>query len=181
MDVLESLRIGLRSIRGHKLRSALTTLGIVIGVAAVITFVTLGTSVKADVVSEVGGEGANYVFVLAEPREEGGPPGAAQPVFTERDVSQLREVEGVRAVVPSGTVPISAVTYRNTTIARSQMTASTPVLLDGATFTAGRSFRSGEREIVVNDAAVRLYPGNVSVGDELVINQRSGDAVNVTV
>ena len=55
MNLFESLRISWRNIREHKLRSTLTTLGVIIGVAAVITFVTLGASLQADILSTVAG------------------------------------------------------------------------------------------------------------------------------
>src|SRR6056297_506933 len=112
MDIGESLRMSVRTVRGHKLRSALTTLGIVIGIAAVITFVTLGASVKAEVVGQFGDTPANRVFLIATPAQDGGPPAAAaQPVFTERDLAQLRQLEGVDRVIPRGPIGVAALAH----------------------------------------------------------------------
>ena len=181
MDPRETLSIAVRSLRSHKLRSALTVLGVVIGIAAVVTFVTVGASLRADIVGEIEGSSANNVYVLSTPAADEGPPDAPRPVFTEHDVSQLREIEGAVRVVPQGSVPVSALTYGNDTVGRQQVTATTPAAFDGATFLAGRAFESGTREIVVNERARTIFEGNLSVGDRLAVTQRNGEAVNVTV
>ncbi|MFC7082108.1 ABC transporter permease [Halorussus caseinilyticus] len=106
MEFAESLRLSWRAIRSHKLRSTLTTLGVVIGVAAVITFVTLGTSLRADVLGQVGADRTPNVYVWAGPEGQNGGPGAgAQPVFTAHDMDRLRNLSGVGSVVPRGWYP----------------------------------------------------------------------------
>ena len=71
MDALESLRMSWRNVRDHKLRSTLTTLGVVIGVAAVITFVPLGTSLQADIIQTVAGDNTDAMYVSASAQGEG--------------------------------------------------------------------------------------------------------------
>jgi putative ABC transport system permease protein len=183
MDLGESLRMSLRTIRGHKLRSALTTLGIVIGIAAVITFVTLGASVKAEVVGQFGDTPANRVFLVAEPEDEGGPPAAlSQPVFTAHDVSELRKLEGVERVIPRGTVGITALESRNQTIARNELVATSPALFEGTTFVAGGSFAEGnETTMVVNEPAATLFATNLSAGDRVTVTRKGGSTFDVTV
>ena len=183
MDFGESLRMSLRTIRSHKLRSTLTTLGIVIGIAAVITFVTLGASVKAEVVGQFGDTPANRVFLVAEPEDEGGPPAAlSQPVFTAHDVSELRQIEGVERVIPRGTVSITALEGNNQTIARNELVATSPSLFEGTTFVAGGSFTAGnESTMVVNEPAAALFARNLSVGDRVTVTRKGGSRFNVTV
>jgi putative ABC transport system permease protein len=182
MDVGESVRMSMRTIRGHKLRSALTTLGIVIGIAAVITFVTLGASVKAEVVGQFDDTQANRIFLVATPAEEGGPPGdVAQPVFTEHDVGKLRQLEGVRKVVPRGTITTTAISSDNATIARGQVTATSPVLFEGAPFAAGGPFSENQSGLVVNRDAATLFAENLSVGDPVTVTRQNGERINVTV
>jgi len=182
MDLSETLRISVRSLRSHRLRAALTVIGIVIGIAAVVTFATFGASLKADVVSEIEGSSANEVYLVATEADEGGGfGGAGQPVFTEYDLSQLRDIEGVQRVVPRGIVPVSAVSHGNETIAQRQVTATDATAFETATFEEGRAFRNGSSEAVVNRAAARLFDGNLSTGDALSITRSSGDRVNVTV
>jgi putative ABC transport system permease protein len=187
MEPGESLRMSVRTIRGHNLRSALTTLGIVIGIAAVITFVTLGASVKAEVVGQFGDTPANRVFLVAEPEDEGGPPAAlSQPVFTEYDVSEVRKLEGVERVIPRGTVGITALEAHDQTVARDELVATSPSLFEDTTFVAGGLFSAnstdGNRtEMVVNEPAAGLFATNLSVGDEVTVTRQDGRTVNATV
>ncbi|MCJ7666982.1 MAG: ABC transporter permease, partial [Anaerolineae bacterium] len=64
MNLVESLRVALGSLTTNKMRSALTMLGIIIGVAAVITLVSLGQGVQKMVTEEIKGAGANLLFIL---------------------------------------------------------------------------------------------------------------------
>jgi len=180
MEFVESLRTSTRSIRSHKLRATLTVLGIVIGIAAVVTFVTFGASLKADVVSEIEGSSANEVYLVASEDESGGF-GGAQPVFTEYDLSQLREIEGVQRVVPRGQLAVSSLAHGNDTVARNQVTVTDERAFATATFDEGRSFRNGTDEAVINRPAARLFAGNLSAGDELTITLQSSERATVTV
>ena len=63
MNLIENLRLALRSLIANKLRAILTMLGIIIGVAAVITLVSVGEGVQDVVVSEFQGLGNNLLFV----------------------------------------------------------------------------------------------------------------------
>jgi len=187
MEPRETLRIATRSVRSHKLRSTLTVLGVVIGIASVVTVATFGASVQADVVSEVESSSANNVYLLATPDADGdgdGPggfSGALQPVFTTRDVEQLRAIEGVQRVLPRGNVPVSSLSYRDDTVARTQVTATTPGAISADAVVEGRAFRAGANEVVVNEAALRAFEANLSVGDELTITRGSGEATTVEV
>jgi putative ABC transport system permease protein len=94
------LLLALREIRRNLLRSALTTLGIVIGVAAVITMVTLGRGATARVTADISGLGRNMLIVAPGARSRGGPPEAAQP-FKQADVDAIRrDIPNVAGVAP---------------------------------------------------------------------------------
>ncbi len=183
MDLAETLRIAGRSIRAHRLRSALTVLGVVIGIASVIVFATFGASVQTDVVSQIGTTNANNVYLL--PGEDDGGPGgfaaAASPVFTTNDLEAIAAVEGVEAVIPQGIVPTASVAYGDQTVARQQVTATTPATFGNDSVVAGRGFRSGAAEMVVNEAAASAFRGNVSVGDDVTLALASGERRTVTV
>jgi len=187
MDALEGTRMSWRNVRDHPLRSTLTTLGVIIGVAAVITFVTLGASLQAEIVRTVAGEETNVVYVSAGSETRSTVPDlgrGGQAVFTERDVERLGELNGVRAAVPQGGLAASTVAHENDTVGRQWVTVTTPRFFDvrGHDFSAGRSFESGAREVVVNEEASRMFAGNVSVGDSITITRSAdGDRVNATV
>jgi putative ABC transport system permease protein len=62
--MFDNIRVALDGLRGNKLRSALTMLGITIGVASVIILVSVGQAVESYIVAQFSGLGANLVFVV---------------------------------------------------------------------------------------------------------------------
>ncbi|WP_458207241.1 ABC transporter permease [Haladaptatus sp. NG-SE-30] len=185
MDARQTFSMSWRSIRSHKLRSSLTTLGVIIGVAAVIALATLGASVQASIIGDVGGEEAQQIYVWAGPDTQGGGGGApgagAQPVFTQRDIDHISGIDGVETVIPRGTVPTTGLRYGNDTVARNEVVAITPAYFAGAEFESGRAFESGAGEVVLNTAAATQFEQNVSVGDSISILRVNGSATNATV
>ncbi|MFC4450751.1 ABC transporter permease [Halorussus aquaticus] len=182
MEFAESLRLSWRSIRSHKLRSTLTALGVIIGVAAVITFVTLGSSLQADVLGQVGADRTPNVYVWAGPEGENGGPGAgAQPVFTTHDLDRLRNLSGVESVVPRGVVPTAAVSAGGETVAQRQVVATSPSHFDSDNFAAGRAFREGQREVVINRQAAQLFDPALSVGQNVTFRLASGESIDAEV
>ncbi len=79
MSIAESLRLALRALTANKLRAALTMLGIVIGVGAVITLMSAGEGVSVYIEEQFQGIGTNLLFVFPGSEEEtsGGPPGSS--------------------------------------------------------------------------------------------------------
>ena len=60
-------RVALRTLKKHKTRSILTTLGIIIGVTAIITVMSLGEGAKYRVRQEIGKLGENFIIALSKP------------------------------------------------------------------------------------------------------------------
>jgi putative ABC transport system permease protein len=99
----ETVLLALREIRRNVLRSALTILGIVIGVAAVITLVTLGRGATAQVTAEISSLGSNLLQLRPGQgfRGPGGTSSAAK-MFKLEDVQAIeREITGVAGVAPN--------------------------------------------------------------------------------
>ncbi len=105
MKLIENIRIALRGLSSNKLRAALTMLGILIGVAAVITLLSLGDGVTRFVADQFSGLGTNLVFILPQ-QGEPGPPGSdplTESSMTLRDAELLADVNLVpqaEAVAP---------------------------------------------------------------------------------
>ena len=94
-----TLLLALRAIRRNLLRSFLTTLGIVIGVAAVITMVTLGNGATKSVSDQISGMGSNMLIVV--PGQRFGPGSEGAPSFKSADVEAVRsQITGVEWVAP---------------------------------------------------------------------------------
>src|SRR5687768_7966876 len=112
---LNAILLALREIRRNVLRSSLTILGIVIGVAAVITMVTIGDGATAQIQADIQKLGTNLLQVFRG-QGFGGPGGArsAAPPFTMEDVNAIEaEISGVRAVAPNSNSGTQAI-YGNT-------------------------------------------------------------------
>ncbi|MGH7262634.1 MAG: ABC transporter permease, partial [Candidatus Rokuibacteriota bacterium] len=100
MNVLASARIAVAALRVNALRSALTMLGIIIGVGAVITMVAVGAGAQARVAEQIQSLGSNLIIVLSGTVTSGGVRlgHGTQLTITEDDAwAMAREVPGVQA------------------------------------------------------------------------------------
>ncbi|WP_135829377.1 ABC transporter permease [Halorussus halobius] len=188
MDVLEGVRISWRNVREHKLRSTLTTLGVIIGVAAVITFVTLGASLQQDIISTVAGGNAATMYVTAQSPGDSQLPslggGGGPVVFTQHDVDQIRELRGVEVAAPESGIAASSASFNNSSVGRQWITVSSPgyFRVRNLDFAEGRPYRTGEREVVINRPATGMFADNLSVGETVSFTRAANDEVlNATV
>lgn len=104
MSFLATLRVALSALRVNKLRSALTMLGIIIGVGAVITMVAVGAGAQARVEDQIRNLGSNLIIILSGNFTSGGVRmgSGSQPTITEDDAYALqREVPAVQAAAPA--------------------------------------------------------------------------------
>ena len=105
-----ALILALREIRRNVLRSSLTVLGIVIGVGAVITMVTLGSGATAQVTSEISSLGSNLLVVMPGQRMgPGGASGSARAFRPDDADALMREVPSLAAVAPVASQSISVI------------------------------------------------------------------------
>jgi putative ABC transport system permease protein len=101
---LQSIRIALRALRVNKLRSALTMLGIIIGVGAVIAMVAVGAGASARVAEQINSLGSNLIIVLSGSVTAGGVRigQGSQLTITEDDSASIaREIPAVQVSAPS--------------------------------------------------------------------------------
>ena len=181
-----TLLLALREIRRNLLRSFLTMLGIVIGVAAVITMVTLGNGATRAVSDQISSLGSNLLMV--RPGQRMGPAalGSGAPPFKESDADALAaQVGGVRAVAPA--------TSRSATVVWSGrnwstiVTGTTPAYFttNNWTLASGRVFTDAETlsgaSVCVIGATVRreLFPSEEPLGAQTRVAQFSCQVVGM--
>jgi putative ABC transport system permease protein len=95
--------LALRSVQRNMLRSFLTILGIVIGVSAVVTMVTLGNGATQAIQTQITSLGTNLLIISPGQRQPGGGGGGARgvPDFTEADAQAIAsQIGGVATVAP---------------------------------------------------------------------------------
>ncbi len=102
MVFVENFRIALAALWANKMRSLLTTLGIVIGVAAVIAVVSIVQGLQFQITQQLQGVGATYIMVLPDTGNQGGPGVIARQVkLTWEDGQAIRDrVQGVAYITP---------------------------------------------------------------------------------
>ena len=103
MKFIESFFIAMRSLSANKLRSALTMLGVIIGVGSVITLMSVGRGAEASITSTIQGMGTNLIYVTSKtPGVEGlAAMQTAAYSFTMDDAREIaNRVPSVVAVAP---------------------------------------------------------------------------------
>jgi putative ABC transport system permease protein len=164
VNVREAFAIALGSLRTNRLRSALTTLGIIIGVASVIVLVGLGNGIKAGFNSSFGALGNQLIVAPITGSVPGGGPAKE---LRDADVSALeneRKAPDIASVTPviTGT---ALITYNQAQF-RAQVAGSTTDYLDVANreLITGRNFtstqqRTGGRVVVLGPNAITTLFG----------------------
>jgi putative ABC transport system permease protein len=185
----ENIILALREIRRNVLRSALTVLGIVIGVAAVITMVTLGQGATAKVTSDISSMGSNLMDIRPGQMRHG--PGGAKSdadPFKTADVTAIqREISSLSAVAPL-TSQMSQVIYgsenRSTRILG---TTSEYLTVRDWPLSAGRVFTEGEvragKAVCILGETVRkeLFGGQDPIGTTIRLEKISCKVIGVLV
>lgn len=164
--LINALKLALQQIRRNVMRSFLTTLGIIIGVAAVITMVALGNGATAQVTAQVASLGSNLMMVN---RGQGFGPGrdrVSAPAFELDDVTAITgEVAGIKAIAPVASSSVTLVhgntswssNVRGTT--NDYLTAANWTLDDGRVFT-DTELSSGSAVCIVGQTVVKeLFAG----------------------
>ncbi|HUR64702.1 MAG TPA: ABC transporter permease [Candidatus Thermoplasmatota archaeon] len=187
----ESVRMAFASLWGHKTRSLLTILGVVIGISSVLGVVTLGKSFEGSILGQFSDFDTRTVFVTLTSNSTGGdrgPPNAGQfsDAFTSRDVQQLAQLAGVEAVTPSGTLQTSALVFHGKQLPLRSVTATLPThqnVRNPAKYAAGGPFHTGALEIVLGDDLAQNLNGTVpvAVGSVIELRFQGRPPVNVTV
>src|SRR5438132_9544375 len=108
----EIIGVALDALRVNKLRSALTMLGIIIGVGAVIAMVGVGAGAQARVAEQIQSLGSNLIIVLSGSTTQGGIRlgQGSQLTITEEDSAAIaREIPAVQGAAPSlpGNAPVA--------------------------------------------------------------------------
>ena len=102
MNFTQGILSALEGVTANKLRSSLTMLGIVIGVAAVISLVSIGRGAQASVTAQIEQNGTNLIYVRPGSTQQGGVASAAGSAgtLTQDDADALIGIDGVVAVAP---------------------------------------------------------------------------------
>jgi len=186
--------LAVRSVQRNVLRSFLTILGIVIGVAAVVTMVTLGNGATQAIETQITSLGTNLLMVLPGQRGPGGPGaggggGGGVPQFTEADAEAIAsQIGGVALVAPQGRASATVVANGRNWV--TSVTGSTNEWFEAGNWklVAGRIFdddeqRAGAAVCIIGETVRReLYggtAGQTGLGEQLRVKQFSCDVIGI--
>ncbi|MCC7250563.1 ABC transporter permease [Hyphomicrobium sp.] len=142
--LFEVIRLALQAIRRNILRSFLTVLGIVIGVAAVIAMITIGNGTTAQVTADLARLGSNLLSVN---RGQFGPGRASSDAkaFNARDIDAIRtQLSGIKAVAPVAQKSATVIYGSESRIVSITGTDNDYLVAQDWTLTSGREFLEGE-------------------------------------
>jgi len=184
--LLNTLMLALRSIRRNLLRSFLTILGIVIGVSAVITMVTLGQGATLAVQNQISGLGTNLLQVRPGQRMGPGSGGVSAPAFKELDADAIAtQIAGIAAVAPeartASTLVANGRNWNSSVIGSTNawLVTGNWKLAGGRTF-SDDEMRAGAAVCLIGETVRReLYGSRDAIGDRLRVKQISCEVIGV--
>ncbi|MCP3734928.1 ABC transporter permease [Sphingomonas sp. RP10(2022)] len=179
-----TLILALRSIRRHLLRSFLTILGIVIGVGAVVTMVTLGKATTAAVQQQISALGSNILQIRPGQGFGRGGGGPQPPNFKPEDVEAIaQQVAGVTAVAPQASASATAI-YEGANWSTSiNGTTSAFLTVQPWPLVAGRYWTPAEQEagkavcLIGNTVRTNLFRGADAIGKRIRLGNISCDVI----
>ena len=174
MLLRDALKTSTRSLTHGKMRSILTMLGIVIGIASVIILMSIGQSAQDLILGQVQGIGSNYIIITPGPPSGDGfsPPASAQGIvitsLLERDVGSLNREPSVNAAAPLVTGQAEAV-YGNNNKTVSYQGVNADMFLvrnleikEGSTFSKGDVDSANHLAVIGPDLANTLFGPTLS-------------------
>ena len=178
MNVLSIIRIAFRALARNKTRAALTMLGIIIGVSAVIAMVGIGQGAQATVQAQIESMGTNLLFISAGAQNVGGVRSGAGDSGT--NTLTIEDLEAIKREVPSVAMVSPTINARsqlvvgnqnwNTSVqgVSEQFTGIRKWDVQSGAFFTDADVRTAARVIVIGQTiADNLFPGADAVGQTI--------------
>ncbi len=184
--LLNTLLLALRSIRRNLMRSFLTILGIVIGVAAVITMVTLGNGATMAVQAQISSLGTNLLMVLPGQRLGPGMGGSSAPAFKESDAEAVAaQIGGILAVAPEARSGVTVVANGRNWVTSATGSSNEWFETRNSRIASGRAFtdeelRAGAAVCIIGETVRReLWGSRPPVGEPLRVKAFSCEVIGL--
>ena len=197
MDVRDSFKNATRAIMAAKMRSFLTMLGIIIGIAAVVMLMGVGNGTKQSILARMQGSGSGNLYLTAGTKSNvlmggfggpGGRPGqsSSKTKITMDDLTYIEDNSTYSIVVSPVNTTNLTMKRNNTTMSGSGIFAMVNYFdVEGVTIADGRALTQGDvdnrtRNIVIGaTVATTLFPDESAVGQEIRLNGASYKVVGV--
>jgi putative ABC transport system permease protein len=179
-----ALLLALREIRRNLMRSSLTMLGIVIGVASVIIMVNLGSGATAQVSQQIASLGSNLLMVRTGQRLGFGQRSEAEP-FDMDDLEAIWEVGGIAAVAPGASQAMTAIFGNRNWSTTVTGTDNNYFPVANWTLAKGREFsnselRAGAAVCIIGDNVYKeLFGSQDPLGEKIRLNKLSCQVIGL--
>ena len=182
--LLNTLLLALRSIRRNLLRSFLTILGIVIGVSAVVTMVTLGNGATMAIQNQISGLGTNLLQV--RPGQRMSQSAGGTTTFKESDAQAIAtQIGGIAAVAPESRTGATVVSNGRNWSSSIIGSTNSWLITGNWKISSGREFSDGELRagaavcLIGETVRRELFGTRSAVGEQLRVKQISCEIVGV--
>ncbi len=190
MELVATLKIALRALARNKMRSTLTMLGIIIGVAAVIAMVGVGQGAQEQVQQQIAAMGSNVLFVSAGTRTVNGMNmgwGATKTLVSDDELAILRECPAVATAAATSGSQAQVVFGKDNWFTRVSGTEPTYIDVRNWGIAAGDMFNRSDVEMAANVAVIgetvrkNLFGVNDPVGETIRIKNLPFKVVGVLI
>ncbi len=180
-----TLLLALRELRRNVMRSILTILGIVIGVAAVIIMVTIGSGATLQVGQQIASMGSNLLMVTPGKRLGPGQSTGNIP-FKQSDAEAIaKEVNSIKAVAPVSSQSVKAIFSNQNWSTQVTGTDNSYITVTNRSIKSGRQFteseaRSGAAVCIVGETVVKkLFGGQDALGENIRLEKVSCEIIGI--
>jgi len=184
MNIMENIRISFRALAANKLRSGLTMLGIIIGVAAVVALMAIGRGATRSVTSSVQGLGSNLISVSSA-RNLGQTGAESTPLYYSDYQAILKETSNVNGISPSYQTSAQVVYGNNqsqftiTGVRPEFASVQAYTVAQGRFITDGDNTAESRVVVIGSQAATDLFSGLNPLGHDISINGINFNVVGV--
>jgi putative ABC transport system permease protein len=178
MDLLNIIRVAFRALQRNKMRAALTMLGIIIGVSAVVAMVSIGQGAQAAVQAQIDSIGTNLLFISAGAQNVSGVRSGTGDTGT--NTLTVEDLDAIKREVPSVAMVTPTVNARGQLVAGNLnwntsiqgVSEQFPEIrkwnVQSGDFFTDADVRTAAREIVIGQTiADNLFPGTDAIGQTL--------------
>jgi len=179
------------ALTNNKVRSTLTILGIVVGIASVILMVSIGQGSQSAITSSIESAGSNLLMISAggggfRPGAQGGS-GGTRPTLTEKDVTAIKNLSGIRAIAPDATGQYTVATaFASTDLRITGVTATYPqvksISVASGSFFSEEDVNASSKVAIVGPTVVTdlFADGEDPLGQQIRINGLTFTIIGVT-
>jgi putative ABC transport system permease protein len=192
MRLLNPIKISYKNLLAAKLRSFLTILGIIIGVASVILIMAIGQSAQAFILDQISGIGSNLVGVLPGASDENGPPAAVlgikvttlkygdlEAIRNKKNVPEIEDAAGYVTGTDSASYGGEKLTVSFTGTTSSYLKVESTEMAEGRFINKEEEINMARVAVIGKKVAEDLFSGKDPIGETFKLKEQSFTVIGI--